>query len=131
MSGKGKINTAILICSVFIFRILFIYACLLLSLTAHRDSSFTKKQSSAILKHRNSFEALNDFGKSKYSVVEIYEETTDNEDEVKLNPFFFLHLMYSLVASGMDYQPKRVAAFERHFSYSSSYRYLAFQSIRI
>ena len=131
MLGIFKINTATLICSAFIFRILFINIGVIYSLNIHQNDTSVKKHFSSVTKRRKHFEPCNSSDNAGYLSLAIVEEDSDNEDQFKLNSFFLLHVFYSKVESKIESALKKITSFNKHFFYSSSNRYLEYRVFRI
>ncbi len=129
MLGRLKINTAILICSAFIFRLLFVNVGIISSLNTHQNNASVKKHFSSVMKRRKHFDPSNHPGNVGYSAVEILEEDSDNEDQFKANPFYLIHFIYSLAVSKTESNLKKIIPFYRYFT--SSRRHLQLQVFRI
>ena len=121
-----KINTAILIFSAFIFRLLFVNIGIISSLNTEKNNSFIKAYFSTIMKRSRHFEVLNNSINYEYSAVEICEEDSNDENQFKSNPFF-----YSIVANKTKNKLKKSYLSNKYFSYTSSYRYLIFHVFRV
>jgi hypothetical protein len=131
MSRRFKINTAILICSAFIFRLLVVNISVISSLSTWQNNVFIKNHYSTIIKRRRNFERVNNSKNSECLVPEICEVDPNNETKFKSKPFLLTQILYSLVANDIMNELKKIIPFYKHFSYFSSHRYLAFQVFRI
>lgn len=132
MRKSLKINTSILFCTVFIFRVLFANAGIISSLHAGQSIHGSKIHSSAVMKRRCHFEPVDHSGSCKYSTVEICEETSDDHAKLfKSGPSFFIKALYSFVAGILNDKVQKIPPFHRYLSYVSSPRYLALQVFRI
>jgi hypothetical protein len=120
-----KVNTAILICSAFIFRLLFANICIVSSSNAQHNKG-QKSHYSTLMKRRNHpSDHSKNFGTS---VVEICEEDSDEHNQFKANPFFLVQVLYSLAAKGIE---NHLKLFSRSFPRTLSNQYLVLQVIRI
>lgn len=131
MFGRFKINTATLICSAFVFRLLFVNIGLLSSLSSQQHSGIIKSHFSTTFKKRRNIEAANGFGTTNYAAIEICEEESD--DNIQLKSFLFapVQQLYFLVANTQQNVLKKTGLFQRPPSYIESQRYIAFQVFRI
>ena len=124
-----KINTAVLICTAFLFRIVFFNIFVGPSFNARESNGLFKSHSSTVMKRRVNFDAdhSENFG---YSFAELREEEGTNDD----NPFetspFFLQVLYSLITDKIASRLNGIVSFYNYLSYSSSHRYLVFEVFR-
>ena len=130
MLGSLKITTAILICSTFIFKLLFINISSIPSFGDQQKSELIKTDFSSGTKKNKTTEVTSDLKDCGYSITEDCEEDS-NDDQLKLNSFFLVQILYSLSADNVEYNLKKVSSLCTCFSYASSCKYLAFQSFRI
>src|SRR3954469_5808226 len=98
MLGLIKINTALLLCTVFIFRILFVNIGIISSQNTKQNNSSVKTHFSTVIKKRKNFEATNNSGNCDYSLVEICEEDVDDDIHLKSSPLFLIQVLYSSIA---------------------------------
>jgi hypothetical protein len=131
MFKNFKINIAFVLCTVFIFRILFINIGIISSLSTKQHNGFIKAHFSNKMKKRRYFEPLSDSKSCDYSLVEICEEGSDNDDQFKSNPLFFIQVLYSSVAGETENKLKKISPFCNYLSHTSSERCLIFQVFRI
>lgn len=132
MLGVLKINTTFLICSAFIFRLLFVNIGLVTSINTSHNNSSVKKYFSTILKKRKSFDPIYNSVSFGYSSAEILEESLDDDDEqFKLSPFNLLLVFNSKVETKIQNVLKKITSFNKRFSFSSSERYIEYQVFRI
>jgi hypothetical protein len=130
MSKSFKVNTAILICTAFVFKLLFVNIGVISSLNTKQNTRFVKAHISALKKRRRHSEPLNNSGNCEYSVVEIYEEDPNN-DEFKSNPFFLIQVLYSLAARKAENNLTKLTLSSKYFSDIPLHRYLTFHVFRI
>lgn len=126
-----KINTTLLICSAFIFRILFVNIGLVSSLNTQQNSNSVKKYFSTILKKRKNFDSVYNSIGFGYSSAEILEECSDDDEQFKLSPFNLLIIFNSKVENKIKNVLKKITSFNKRFSFSSSERYIEYQVFRI
>jgi hypothetical protein len=130
--GRIKINTAVLICSAFVFRLLFVNIGLVSSFNTSQNNSTIKRHfSSVIKKRRKQFDPVTTCKSNGYSTVEILEEDTDNEELFRLNAFPLLFLFYSKIELTIKDVLKRIAPFNKRFAFNSSNRHLEYRVFRI
>jgi hypothetical protein len=93
-----KINTSIVICATFVFRLLFVNIGLISSLNSHQNNATIKSHFSSVLKRRK-IDTIDVSSSKEKSVIEICEEDLDDDDDqTKTNPFFFIQFLYSFLA---------------------------------
>ena len=126
-----KINTALLLSAVFIFRILFVNIGIISSFNTQQNKGFLKAHFSSTLKRRKQVEPLHSSAIGQVSIVEICEEGSDDDDDVKSNPFLPIQILYSLITNIIKNNLIKTAPFFKPFLYNSSHRYLTFQVFRI
>ena len=131
MLGSLKITTAILICSTFIFKLLFINISSIPFFCDQQKSESIKTNFSIKTERNKTPEVTSDLKDCGYSITEDCEEDSNDDDQLKLNSFFLVQILYSLSADNVEYNLKKVSSLCACFSYASSYKYLAFQSFRI
>src|ERR1700757_2027569 len=93
-----KISIALLLGTVFVFRVLFVNIGIISSLNVQQNGSFVKAYFSTTMKKRRHVEVLNKSRSCEYSMAEVYEENPDNDDQLKSNSFFLIQVLYSVVA---------------------------------
>lgn len=135
MLRSFKMNTSMLICAAFIFRLLFVNIGIVASFTTqqqnHHHHRSAKTHFSSVAKRRKSFEPSSTAKTFGYPLAAVFKEDTDDEKQLKSNPLLFLHVLYSLVAGEIENRLERISPFHWHFSYASPHRYLVFQVFRI
>lgn len=130
--GKIKINIAVLICTAFVFRLLFVNIGLVSSLNTSQNKFTIKRHFSTVIKkRRKQLDPVTTCNSNGYSSVEILEENTNNEELFKLNAFPLLFLFYSKVEHKMKDVLKRITPFNKRYTFSSSNRYLEYRVFRI
>jgi len=125
-----KVNTALLICAVFMFRIVFFNIFSVPSFSARKTSGNLKSHFSAAMKRRVNFETADNLKRSEYSFAEVREKEGTNDSQSAASPFFLIQVLYSFVASEMTSKRKGVVSFYNYLSYTSSHRYLVLQVFR-
>jgi hypothetical protein len=131
MFASFKINTAVIICTAFIFRLLFVNIGIISSLNTQQNHGIIKNHFSSAIKKRRNIESSTNSGSASYVVTEICEEDTDDEKAAKPNPFLFIQVLYSFLSDKINNTLEKIAPFYNYLSYKSSHRYLAFQVFRI
>ena len=131
MFGNLKINTALFICSAFIFKFLFINVGIVSSSTSHHASHLVKNRFSVTAKRNRGSEVADHSAASSYSALEFCEENSKDDDHFKLNIFLPLLVLYALVAGRRSGSLQKVIPSPQHFAYTSSHRYLALRTFRI
>lgn len=126
-----KINTAILICLVFVFRILFINNGLLAGVGKVPSYNPVQKQFSSVLKRNTGTDVQDNSKDYDFSALEICEESAGDENPFKLNPFILIHVFYSPIESKLKDTLKKITPFNKYFSFDSSNRYLEYRVFRI
>ena len=130
--GKIKINTAVLICTAFVFRLLFVNIGLVSSLNTSQNNSTIKRHfSSVIKKRRNQVDPVNNPISFGCSSAEILEESSDDDDQFKLSAFNLLIVFNSKVEIKIQDVLKKITSFNKRFSFRSSERYIEYQVFRI
>lgn len=123
-----KISTALLICSVFLFRLLFIN---IGAITSSSSAKTSKSHLSSLLKKRKHVDAVDSSKDSDYSATEICEEDADDVDsEIKSTPLVFIQVLYSLAAVE-TVNKLNILPSHTFYSDTSSHKYLTFQVFRI
>jgi len=131
MLGSLKINTAILICSAFLFRLLFVNIGFISSLTTPQNKSFIKSQFSSSQKRRKNADILSNSNVKVYSIIEICEENSNDEENFsKANPFIFIQFLYSFFANKIA-SSKSNALFDFLNCNLSPRKYLTISVLRI
>lgn len=131
MLGNLKINTALFICSAFIFKFLFLNIGAVSSITTHQATQLAKTRFSATTKRNRGAEVADHSATCNYSTLEICEETPKDDDHFKLNIFLPLLVLYVLVAGKLSGSLQKIIPSPQHFAYTSSHRYLALRTFRI
>lgn len=132
MLPSTKINTAVIICAAFIFRLLFVNIGLVSSLNTSQNNSTIKRHFSTVIKkRRKNFDPITNSKNFGYSVVEILEEDSNDEEQFKLNPFLILFIFYSKIESKIQNVLKKITPFNKHFSFNSSNRHVEYRVFRI
>lgn len=132
MLQRLKINTAVLICTAFIFRLLFVNIGLASSINTGQNNGTIKRHFSTVIKkRRKQFDPITNSVRFGYSAVEILEEDSNDENQFKLNPFLFVHVFYSVVENKIKDTLRKITSFNKYFSYNSSRRHLEYGVFRI
>ena len=127
-----KINTAVLICTAFIFRLLFVNIGLISTLNNNQHNGNIKRHFASIIKkRRKQFDPITSCKNFGYSTVEALEEDSNDEELFKSNFLPLLFLFYSKIENEINAILKKITSFNKHFSYSSSYRYVEYRVFRI
>ena len=123
-----KINTVLLLCIVFVFRIMFVNASAFLSIDTKKNNTLIKSHFSTVMKRSKHFDVSATSIKCGDILQEFCEEKPD-EEPLKTNPLYFIQVLYSFLAveTKHNIQPR----FNKYNPYTSSERYLAFQVFRI
>lgn len=130
--GRIKINTAVLICTAFVFRLLFVNIGLVSSLNTNQNNSTIKRHFFTVIKkRRKQFDPVITCKSNGCSAVEILEEETDNEELFRLNTFPLLFIFYSKIELKIKDVLKRINPFNKRFAFNSSRRHLEYQVFRI
>ena len=130
--GKLKINIAVLICTAFVFRLLFVNIGLVSGLNTNQNKSTVKRHFSTVIKkRRKQFDPVTTNNCNGYSSVEFLEEDTDNEELFRLNAFPLLFLFHSKIELKIKDVLKRITPFNKHFAFNSSNRHLEYRVFRI
>ena len=123
-----KLNTALFICTVFVFRILFFNIFAVSSFNFQHANGIVKAHFSTVMKRRIHSEAAEFSENAEYSFKRITEAEAPNEDEQsESNPFFLIRILLSLLTREV---PNKLAAYYNHLCFTSSHRYLLFQVFR-
>lgn len=132
LAGKIKINTALIICLAFVFRLLFVNIGLISSFNTNQNKSTIKRHFSTVIKkRRKQFDPVTTCNSNGYSSVEILEEGNDNEELFRLNAFPLLFLFYSKIELKIKDVLKRITPFNKRFAFNSSNRHLEYRVFRI
>lgn len=127
MLRRLKINTAMLICFAFVFRLLTINIGILTSSDGLQKNHSVKNHFTNVLKRRNI--PSGGTGNSDTPVVEICEEDADSEDLFKTNPQSLMQVLYFIFDKSVNSGHKIFSKFSKDFSLS--HRYLMYQVFRI
>jgi|SRR5579872_7317510 hypothetical protein len=126
-----KISIALLLCTGFFFRILFVNIGVVSSLNTQQNNCVIKSHFSTVMKRSKHFEVLNNnFTKCEDSLPEICEENPDDDEQDRSNPFFLIQVLYSHAAGEIKNDLQKISL-GRHNPYASSNRCLIFQTFRI
>ena len=126
-----KINSALIICLAFIFRVLFVNVGVISALTASQTKTFTKHQFSSGTKKRMIVETQSNSITSENSPMEVCEEDSNEENGAKSYSFFLIQVLFSFASNNLDTQLTKIPDFSKYAPYTSSDRLLAFQVFRI
>lgn len=132
MPNKLKINTALLLCAVFVLKMFFVGISVIPSLNARQNSSCETSLSSANMKNRQ-FDALHSSLSCDDLIAEIYEENEenkDNDDASRSGSFVLIQVLYALLTDNTE-NKARLSSFNHYFSSGSSSRYLQYRVFRI
>ena len=131
MLAHFKINSALIICLAFIFRVLFVNVGVISSLTSLQTKAFTKPNLSLNTKRQLIAETPANSVTAENSPMEACEEDSNEENEVKSNSFFLIQVLFSFALNTVDPQLTKTTDFSQYASYTSSDKLLAFQIFRI
>ncbi len=131
MLGNLKINTALFICSAFIFKFLFLNIGAVSSMTTHQTKQLAKTRFSATAKRNRGSEVADHSTACNYSTLEFCEESSKDDDHFKLNIFLPLLVLYVLVTGKLSGSLQKIIPSPQHFAYTSSHRYLTLRTFRI
>lgn len=130
MLRKLKINTALIICVAFLFRLFTLSAGFISSLDDQQNTHLkgyyafiTKKEITHIEPVTNS--------QTSYSDLEFSEEDSDDENEFKLHTSFILELFSAPIQHSVIKQIAVITPSNKHYLCSSSQRHLEFGVFRI
>ena len=127
-----NITIAVLICSTFIFRLLFINIDFGSFFNSKQSGSCTKTHQSISFKKKRNLEIVNSPKSCECDEIEVCEENSnDDDDQFKVNCFFLVQTLYSLSTDSRGYNLKKVPSLSEYFSCISCCKYLAFHSFRI
>ncbi len=128
-----KIHIALLVCVVFLFRLLFVNIGIISSLNTKQSSAVAKSILSSVMKKRrkNNEAIVNSYAK-EYSVIEICEEENENDEDnfSKINPFILIGYLYSALANKFDSLKSKIPFDFLNYKLSSK-KYLAISVLRI
>jgi hypothetical protein len=126
-----KIYTAIVICTVFVFRLLFVNMGIISSLNAQQNSILAKSHFSTILKRSKHSDISNNSTKNENSFPEICERNpSGEEDSVKENSPAILSFFQSLLTR-ITFIPKSSFLFDLIKCDLYPKKYLALSILRI
>lgn len=126
-----KINTALILFAVFVFRILFVNIGIFHSLNTKQSNNLINDHVSSPIKKRNAIDASGNSGSREFSIIEICEEVSNDEDNLsKTNPLILTQFLYSFFAN-KDVSLKTNTLFESLSYNLSSRKYLSISSLRI
>jgi hypothetical protein len=129
---KFKINTAIFIFLAFIFRLLFVNIGLLSSLSSPQTNKLLSSHFAASQKRRRAPEVASQSSPKDYTIVEVCEEGSDNEEEdfAKVNLPVILSAFYAFLTN-LIFIPKSNPPFESVSNNLYSKRYLSLSILKI
>lgn len=130
MLGTLKINTALFICSAFIFKFLFINVGSLHS-DSFQNPGLPKSSSVRAADKQTVFDAPDNSKNNQFSGYDICEESSNDDEHFKLNIFLPMLVLYVLVSGKPLELVQKIIPSPTHFSYTSSQRYLLLQTFRI
>jgi hypothetical protein len=100
MIKSFKISTALMVCTVFLFRLLFVNIGILSSLNNRQNNNVVKKHFSFVMKRRKSVDDMNNSAQGQYAEVEICEEDLNDEDNFsKTNNFILISALCSFLSN--------------------------------
>ncbi|PBQ31787.1 hypothetical protein CNR22_08405 [Sphingobacteriaceae bacterium] len=126
MFKSFKVNTAILICAAFILKLLVVNAVISLN---GKTNPLAKTQASFETK-TTSVQSSGSCDNAEYS-AEICEEDSNEETQLKSNPFLLVNVLYSLIGINVVSELQKILPLQRNFSFTESNRYIALQVFRI
>jgi hypothetical protein len=126
-----RTNTALLLCTAFILKMLLLNVGFAASANTRPYIAPVKSHLTATMQRRRHFEPSADTKTCAYPVVEICEENDNEEDNhFKPNPLSFLRVFYSFFTDKVK-NGFTGPSFSKDFSYTSLDRYLLLQVVRI
>lgn len=125
-----KINSALLLCTAFIFRLLFVNAGVISSLHTQYSKYANARFANTIKRHAPCEASANLKGDER-SLLEICETDADDDDKFKVRPSVLSTLVYLLVTKNLSYSVQKVIPSGDLVSGSLPQRYLLFQVFRI
>jgi hypothetical protein len=125
MTRHLKINTALFICTAFVFRIVFFNVFVISSSNFQNANRLVKTHFATAMKRRVNIDFSN---AESYSDAELGEEK--KESKFESNPFFLLQAVYSLITREMKSKLRGLTLFCNYLSTISSHRYLVLQVLR-
>ena len=131
MVGRFRINTATLICSAFVFRLLFVNIGILSSFSSQQHIRAIKSHFSTTLKKRRNIETANPFGTTNQAAIEICEEESEDNNLLKTFLFTPVQRLGFLLSDALQPFLKKIRPFHKPLSYTESQRYLALRVFRI
>jgi hypothetical protein len=131
MKRYFKINTAVLICMAFVFKLLFINISITTSLNSGSNKTAIKTHLSSLMKRRRASEITNNVLTGEYSSTEICEEAVEDENDIsKVNSFAFIQVLYSSLANKI-LSLRSAIPLDHIYSKLSSRKYLSISVLRI
>jgi hypothetical protein len=125
-----KINSALVLCTAFIFRLLFVNGGAISSLNTNYTAK-VKSPVSTVLKTTRPCEASDNTKNSDRPVLEICETGANDDDKFKAKPSLLATLFYSQVTGKVIYSLQNIIPPGKFLSGSLPQRYLLFQVFRI
>jgi hypothetical protein len=126
-----KINSALFICSAFIFRLLFVNVGAISSLNTKHTGKPAKSQVTNTLKRRKPCEASGKTENGGRPMLEICESDSDDNDKFKVKPSLLITLFYFFVTNKVSYSIQKIIPSGEFLSDALPQRYLLFQVFRI
>ena len=130
MPSFFKINTALVLSMVFVFRILFVNAGIISSVNGPKSNSAIKSHFSTVMKRSKHSEVVSSSVKNADSSPEICEEYPNGTKQLKSTPFFFIQILFCQNTNKLKYNLQKTSS-GRYIACISSNRHLKFRTFRI
>lgn len=127
MFKNFKVNTAVLICAAFILKLLVVNAGLI---SLNGKNTVSAKTHQPVKSKTTNLETSAASGNAEYS-AEICEEDSDEETQLKTNPFLLMQIPYSFIGANSIGQIQKTFPLQRNFSFTETNRYIALNVFRI
>ncbi|WP_317898100.1 hypothetical protein [Aurantibacillus circumpalustris] len=126
-----KINSAIVICVAFIFRVLFVNIGIISSLSAQQNKGAIKSHFSSTMKRRKIVETTANPITAENSPMELCEGESNEENQLKSTPLVLIQILYSFFSNNLKTGLEKTYSFFAYSTFSSSPRFIAFQVFRV
>lgn len=128
MLRRLNINTALLICFAFVFRLLFVNISSLVAQSSHPQKSAVKSYTSIVIKRAKHFDVATTVLCAQYNSTEFCEE--EDDDEKIKNPRLVKYIDW-LIIHPVKNIFKSIFGVYQSYCYCQSHRYLRLQVFRI
>lgn len=130
MLGTLKINTALFICSAFIFKFLFLN---IGSLHSHSTENYNllKNRLSKVIDTQKHFEPVDASQAYECLTTDFFEEDSNDTEQFKCHALLPVLVLYALLSGDVKSTPEKITPCPQHFAYTSSHRYLLLRTFRI